>query len=99
MSIPNFVLGASKSALEKNYCPLHLHYGRVNCCRDICKSFVVIHVDLVLGYSGVLYKCAILSMLKFVMSVNNLKLVMTMEDFLDILSRILTKSDWESLKI
>lgn len=50
VSTPNFVLGASKSALEKNYCPLHLHYGSLNCCRDICKPFVVIQVDLVLGY-------------------------------------------------
>lgn len=60
---------------------------------------MVIQVDLVLGYSGVLYMCAILSLLKFVMAVKNLKLVIAMEDFLDILSIILTKSDWESLKI
>lgn len=45
-----FCFWASKSAFENNYCPLHLHYGTVNCCRDICKPIVVIQVDVVLGY-------------------------------------------------
>lgn len=40
-----------------------------------------------------------LSLLIFVMAVKNLKLLIAMENFLDILSRILTKSGLESLKI
>lgn len=33
------------------------------------------------------------------MAVKTLKLLIAVEDFLDILSRILKKSDWENLKI